>query len=234
MKTGPILTALVLAAGLCFGASTFAQPTGKTTAPAASQPGSDHPKKHEGTKDEKKASKGVKVGDVAPAFSLTDTDGKTVKLEDFKGKIVVLEWFNPECPFIVKHHSVNKTFNDLYDQFNSKNVVFLAINSSAAGKEGSGKELNATKKTEYKMMYPILLDESGEVGHLYGATNTPQCFVIGTDGKLAYAGAIDNNTDVKKAGDKNYVKMALDNVLASKAADPATTKPYGCGVKYGN
>ena len=234
MKTGPILTALVLAAGLCFGASTFAQPTGKTTAPAASQPGSDHPKKHEGTKDEKKASKGVKVGDVAPAFSLTDTDGKTVKLEDFKGKIVVLEWFNPECPFIVKHHSVNKTFNDLYDQFNSKNVVFLAINSSAAGKEGAGKELNATKKTEYKMMYPILLDESGEVGHLYGATNTPQCFVIGTDGKLAYAGAIDNNTDVKKAGDKNYVKMALDNVLASKAADPATTKPYGCGVKYGN
>ena len=233
MKTGSILTALVLAAGLCFGASTFAQPTGKTTAPAASQPGSDHPKKHEGTKDEKKASKGVKVGDVAPAFSLTDTDGKTVKLEDFKGKIVVLEWFNPECPFIVKHHSVNKTFNDLYDQFNSKNVVFLAINSSAAGKEGSGKELNATKTTEYKMMYPILLDESGEVGHLYGATNTPQCFVIGTDGKLAYAGAIDNNTDVKKAGDKNYVKMALDNVLASKAADPATTKPYGCGVKYG-
>lgn len=237
MKTGSILTALVLAAGLCFGASTFAQPSGKPTAPTSQPAGDGHKhdeKGHDHSKDEKKASKGVKVGDVAPAFSLTDTDGKTVTLESFKGKVVVIEWFNPECPFIVKHHSVNKTFNDLYDQFNSKNVVFLAINSSAKGKEGSGQKVNADKKTEFKMMYPILLDESGATGHAYGATNTPQCFVIGTDGKIAYMGAIDNNTDIKKAGDKNYVKMALDNVLAGKAAEPATTKPYGCGVKYGN
>ena len=237
MKTGSILTALVLAAGLCFGASTFAQPGGKTTAPATqpSGDGNKHDEKgHDHSKDEKKAaSKGVKAGDVAPAISLMDTDGKTVTLESFKGKIVVLEWFNAECPFSgVKHHSVNMTFNDLNEQYSSKNVVFLAICSSAKDMQGYGKDFNAKKKTELKVPYPILLDESGAVGHAYGATNTPHCFVIGTDGKVAYAGAIDNNTDMKKAGDKNYVKMALDNVIAGKAADPAQTKAYGCGVKY--
>ncbi len=232
MKTRTALTALILTAGLAFGASTFAQPS--TTAPAgktgttAAQPGSDKGKKEE----KKMETKGVKVGDVAPSFSLMDTDGKTVTLESFKGKVVVLEWFNAECPFIVKHHSVNHTFNDLYDQFHSKNVEFLAITSSAKGNEGFGKELNTAKKAEYKMQYPILLDESGATGHAYGATNTPHCFVIGTDGKIAYAGAIDNNTDMKKPGDKNYVKMALDNVLAGKAADPSYVKPYGCPVKY--
>lgn len=236
MKTRSVLTALILTAGLAFGASTFAQPTehpSKTTTPAA-QPGAGKGMKHEDKKDDKKMeSKGVKVGDVAPSFSLTDTDGKTVSLDSFKGKVVVVEWFNAVCPFIVKHHEVNHTFNDLYEQFHSKNVEFVAICSSAKGNEGFGKELNAAKKTEYKMQYPILLDESGVTGHAYGATNTPHCFVIGTDGKIAYAGAIDNNTDPKKAGDKNYVKMALDNILAGKAADPAQTKPYGCGVKYG-
>ena len=234
MKTRSVLTALILTAGLALGASTFAQPTtaaptGKGAAPAA-QPGAD-----KGKKDEKKVeTKAPKVGDVAPSFSLMDSDGKTVALESFKGKVVVIEWFNAECPFIVKHHVVNTTFNHLYEQFHSKNVEFVAICSSAKGKEGFGKELNAAKKTEYKMQYPILLDESGATGHAYGATNTPHCFVIGTDGKIAYAGAIDNNTDMKKAGDKNYVEMALNNILAGKAADPAQTKPYGCGVKYGN
>jgi peroxiredoxin len=232
MKSSSILTALVLAAGIGFGASTFAQPSGKSATTTA-QPGAEHGKKHDGMKDDKKTeSRGVKVGDVAPAFSLTDTDGKTVTLESLKGKIVVLEWFNPECPYIVKHHSLNHTFNDLYEQYNTKNVAFLAINSTAKGKEGNGKEVNAAKKTEFKLQYPILLDESGDVGHAYGATNTPHCFVIGADGKIAYMGAIDNSTDPKKAGEKNFVKMALDNVLAGKAAEPATTKPYGCGVKY--
>ncbi len=234
MKSSSILTALVLAAGIGFGASSFAQPSGKSATPAA-QPG-DKGMKHDDKKmeDKKMESKGVKVGDMAPSFSLTDTDGKTVTLESLKGKVVVLEWFNAECPFIVKHHSVNHTFNDLYDQYNTKNVAFLAITSSGKGKEGNGKEVNTTKKAEYKMQYPILMDESGATGHAYGATNTPHCFIIGTDGKIAYSGAIDNDTSVKKAGDKNYVKMALDNILAGKAAEPAQTKPYGCGVKYSN
>jgi len=222
VKTSKFLTALIVAGGIALGANSFAQPS---DAPAAKQPG-----KHDGMKE----MKGVKVGDTAPAFSLTDTDGKTVSLDAYKGKVVVLEWFNPECPFIVKHHVTFHTFNDLYEQYSTKGVVFLAINSSAAGKEGAGKDVNAKKKTEFKMQYPVLLDESGATGHAYGATNTPHCFVIGTDGKIAYAGAIDNNPDVKKAGDKNYVKMALDNVLAGKPASPSYEKPYGCPVKYSN
>src|SRR5262249_3579626 len=161
-----------------------------TDKPAATQPDKkDADKKKD---DHKTDSKGAKVGDVAPAFSLTDTDGKTVTLDQYKGKVVVLEWFNPECPIIVMHHKDNHTFNELYEQYNTKGVVFLAINSSAQGKEGYGKELNVKKKTEYKMQYPILLDESGATGKAYDAKTTPHCFVIGADGKIAYNGAIDN------------------------------------------
>ena len=234
MKCSTFLTVLIAAGAVGLGTASFAQPSGKTT--TTDKPAATQPKDHKGDKADKgtktDSTMGVKVGDMAPAFSLTDTDGKTVSLEQFKGKVVVLEWFNPECPFIVMHHKDAQTFNELYQQYNTKGVVFLAINSSAAGKEGAGKDLNAKKKTEYKMQYPILLDESGATGHAYGATNTPHCFVIGTDGKIAYAGAIDNYQQDKKH-DKNYGKMALDNVLAGKAADPASTKPYGCGVKYG-
>jgi peroxiredoxin len=241
-----LLSTLLVAGGLALGANLASKavaepPAGTTPAPSTDHKhqgeGKDH--KHEGKKDKKEEKsekgekgKGVAIGDTAPAFTLTDTDGKSVSLSDFKGKVVVLEWFNPECPFIVKHHQVNHTFNELNEQYSSKGVVFLAINSSAAGKEGSGKDNNAAKKKEYGMQYPVLLDENGAVGHAYGATNTPHCFVIGADGKIAYMGAIDNNTDPRKAGDKNYVRMALDNVLAGKPADPAQTKPYGCGVKY--
>jgi peroxiredoxin len=241
MKTRSILTALILAAGLGVSAS-FAQPTatpatGKGTQPAtqpATGEGKKHDDKKDAKKDEKKAEvKAAKVGDVAPAFSLMDTDGKTVKLEDYKGKVVVLEWFNAECPFSgIKHHKEHQTFNTLHEEYNTKGVVFLAICSSASGQQGYGKDFNAKAKTDLKVPYPILLDETGATGHAYGATNTPHCFVIGTDGKLAYAGAIDNERAQDKVGDKNYVKMALDNVLAGKAADPATTRPYGCPVKF--
>ncbi|HMN42556.1 MAG TPA: redoxin domain-containing protein [Phycisphaerales bacterium] len=235
MKTR-FVTALMLAGGLALSVSvasrTFAEPP-------ATEPGHKHDgdagHKHEKKAEKKAEKKGVKIGDEAPAFALTDTDGKTVKLEDYKGKAVVLFWFNPECPGVSMHFTKETmTFNKLYEEYHTKGVQILAINSGAAGKQGSGKEFNAKMKTDWKMEYPILLDESGATGHAYGATNTPHVFVIGTDGKIAYKGAIDNG-DFRSGtvGDKNYAKMALDKVLASKAADPAETVPYGCAVKYG-
>ncbi len=228
MKTNSFLTALILAGGLAVGASAFAQqPSGDKPAPAKPVTVQPTEKKVEKKADEKKVeSKGVKVGDVAPAFSLTDTDGKTVTLESFKGKVVVLEWFNPGCP-IVQGHAKKGTYTKLYNEFNPKGVVFLAINSSAKDNaEGGGKEKNAKAKTDWKMSYPILLDESGDVGHAYGAKTTPHYFIVGKDGKVAYTGAIDDKAD------KNYVKGALEYILEGKTPDPASTSPYGCSVKY--
>lgn len=185
-------------------------------------------------KKDKKDDKAMtaKIGEAAPAFTLTDLDGKTVNLADHKGKIVVLEWFNPECPFVVKHHKVNTTFKTLHEQYSSKNVVFLAINSSADGKQGNGVKLNKEKAAEYKIAYPILVDADGKVGKMYGAKTTPHVYVIDTEGKLAYQGAIDNNNDRTKAGDVNYVKDALEALLANKKVEKSQTTPYGCSVKY--
>lgn len=231
------ILALFAATGVAFSAPAFAFDPPKGEAPATDKEHKDHDHKDHDHKDHDhkhdKAPETAKIGEPAPAFTLTDTDGKTVNLSDFKGKVVVLEWFNPECPFIVKHHAKNTTFNDLYTQYNTKNVVFLAINSSAEGKQGYGKKLNQEKKTAYKMQYPILLDEDGKVGRAYAAKTTPHCFIIDTEGKLAYGGAIDNDTSPDKAGSKNYVKNALDEILAGKPVSESSTRPYGCSVKYG-
>lgn len=235
MKTFKLFASLVVAGGLALGAVSMpvqAEPA-KTTQPA---PDATQGHKKDGMKKDKdkgtNSEASAKIGQPAPAFELTDTDGKTVKLEDYKGKVVVLEWYNPECPFIVKHHKTNKTFNTLNTEYSSKGVVFLAINSSAKGMEGAGKELNAKMKKEFGLEYPVLLDEAGTVGRAYGAQRTPQVFVIDKAGTLAYKGAIDNNDDRSKAGDKNYVKAALDEILAGKPVSNAETKPYGCSVKY--
>lgn len=208
---------------------------GMVATTAQAQPGGSESKQSGSKSTGATKASSLKVGDAAPAFTLTDTDGKTHNLSDFKGKVVVIEWFNPECPFIVKHHAESKknmTFNKLYEEYNSKGVVFLAINSSAPGKQGAGLELNKKMKTEYKMEYPILLDESGDTGREYGAKTTPHCFVIDAAGHLAYQGAIDNNSNIDKGGDKNYVKAALDEVLAGKSVSESQTKSYGCSVKY--
>lgn len=220
------LFAMIAAGGLLIAApGTFAQDAKK---PAAAAPAAEK-------KEDKKADKeaGAKVGEAAPAFELTDTDGKTVKLEDFKDKIVVLEWFNPECPVIVKHHKTQTTFNDLHKEFDGKGVVFLAINSSASGLQGHGKELNAKMKKEFALPYPVLLDESGKVGKAYGAKTTPHVFIIGKDGKLAYNGAIDNQKASNAKDYKNYAKQALDQLVKGETVTEPETKPYGCGVKYG-
>lgn len=179
------------------------------------------------------AAPAAKVGDTAPDFNLKDLDGKDVKLADFKGKIVVLEWFNPGCPFVVKHHSTLDTMKKTAAAYKDKDVVWLAINSGAEGKQGAAKDDNIKAKKDWKIEYPILLDPTGATGKAYGAKTTPHMYVIDKEGKLVYAGAIDNDRGPKKAGDKNYVKNALDEVIAGKKVTDATNEPYGCSVKYG-
>ncbi len=171
------------------------------------------------------------VGQTAPNFTLTDTDGKTINLADYKGKTVVLEWFNPGCPFVVRHYT-EKTMLNTYNEFKDQGVVWIAINSGAPGKEGAGLELNKKMKAEWNIPYPVALDESGDVGHLYGAKTTPHMFIINKDGVLAYAGGIDNDPSGKNTDSTNYVETALRQVLAGETVTEPTTKAYGCGVKY--
>lgn len=213
----------------------------KPATPAHGKPGVAQPERPHADKDknkdkDKEKGAGVKVGDAAPAMTLKDTDGKEHTLADLTkaGNIVVIEWFNPDCPFIKKHHEINKTFNDLHTKYSGKKVTFLAVNSGAPGNQGAGLERNKKAKTEYAMAYPILLDESGDVGRAYGAKTTPHVFIVNTDGKVVYAGAIDDDTDAKTPGKVNYVTKALDEMLAGKPVSTSSTRPYGCGVKYGS
>jgi peroxiredoxin len=178
----------------------------------------------------------VSPGDKAPDFTLTDTAGVSHSLSKYlaDGKIVVLEWFNPDCPFIIKHHKLNKTMNETFANMGHKGVVWLAVNSSAAGKQGAGLERNQAAHKEYEMSFPILMDESGKVGRAYGAKTTPHMFIIGKDGKLFYSGAIDDDPSPTQAGQRNYVISALRAALEGRPAPEPTTKPYGCSVKYGS
>lgn len=133
----------------------------------------------------------AKLGQPAPAFSLPDLDGKTIGLADFAGKTVVLEWFNPDCPFVKYAHGEGGPLRTMAKDRGDE-IVWLAINSGAPGKQGAGAERNREAKQEYAIEHAILLDESGTVGRAYGATNTPHMFVIDSSGKLVYAGALDN------------------------------------------
>ena len=178
----------------------------------------------------------AKVGKPAPDFNLPstkniDTLAETVKLSDYKGKIVVLDWFNPTCPVCAMHYKAG-TLQNTASKFKGKDVVFLAINSGGKGSDGSGKEENAAAKKNWKVEFPVLLDESGKVGHTYGAKTTPHCFVIDAKGTLVYAGAIDNGSP-GKVGSENYVQKAVEQTLRGETVTTSTSKPYGCGVKYG-
>ena len=175
----------------------------------------------------------LEIGKAAPAFELKDLDGKAVKLADYKGKIVVLEWFNPECPFVVRQHSEGP-LKDAAAKATKDGVVWLAINSSGPGKEGNGVEKNKKAVADWKMAYPVLVDEDGTVGMAYGSKNTPTMYIIDAKGMLAYHGAIDNASEGKPEGGTlvNYVENALAELKAGKAVSKPETKPYGCGVKY--
>jgi len=178
----------------------------------------------------------AEVGKPAPDFTLQDLDGKTIKLSDHRGKLVVLEWFNPECPFVRAAHTKGPLVGMAKKQIES-GVVWLAVNSAAAGRQGHGAEKNKAGAKTFGMTHPVLLDESGSVGHAFGATNTPHMFVIDVNGVLAYRGAIDNSPDGESQspeGDKliNHVEAALSDLRAGRPVAVKETKAYGCGVKY--
>lgn len=167
------------------------------------------------------------VGAAAPGFSLPDSTGKTVSLSDYAGKIVVLEWVNPECPF-VKRHADAGTMKRLAEKYDGQ-VVWLGINSSAHHDSA----FNAKWISDRSLPYAILNDQSGAVGRSYNARTTPHMFVIDASGKLAYAGAIDDDSNgAKGASAVNYVDAALAELTAGKPVTVAESKPYGCSVKY--
>jgi peroxiredoxin len=176
------------------------------------------------------------VGTTAPDFSLTDSKGEPQSVSQYKGKYVVLEWFNPDCPFVKKHYG-SGNMQKLQEEFAAKGVVWLTIDSSAPGLEGNLTAEQAEKKiAEWKTKQTALvLDPDGKAGRSYGAKNTPHMFVINPEGKIIYEGAIDskatpNPSDI--SGSTNYVKVALEQSLAGKTVSNANTKPYGCSVKY--
>lgn len=173
------------------------------------------------------------VGEAAPAFELKNLEGKMVRLADFKGETVVLEWYNPGCPFVKQAHQPGGTLETMAAEQAKTGVNWLAINSGAPGNQGHGVEANEESVKNWSLNHPILLDETGVVGKSYGATNTPQLFVINGEGQLVYSGAVDNDPTGKVKGKaKNYLKNALDDIAAGQPVRTPRTKPYGCSVKY--
>jgi peroxiredoxin len=177
----------------------------------------------------------AKVGEKAPDFTLTDTQGTTHRLSEHAGKIVVLEWFNPGCPFVKFSHSEGP-LREMAKQEGENGVVWFAINSGAAGKQGTGAQTNEEAAREWSMAHPVLLDESGDVGRMYGAQKTPHMFLIDDKGVLRYQGAIDNAPmgEVDGGEDKrNHLAAALEELRAESTITVAQTPAYGCTVKYG-
>lgn len=179
----------------------------------------------------------AKVGEPAPAFTATDINGKTVNLSDYLGKVVVLEWTSPECPFVHKFYDKGD-MPKFQKAAAEKGAVWLSIDSSAEGKAGylDGAAANIWY-IEEKGAAPtaFLIDKTGEIGKAYDAQTTPHMFVIDREGKLAYAGAIDSKPSVDQAdiaGATNYVMMAIDDLNAGKQVSIAPTKAYGCSIKY--
>ncbi len=177
----------------------------------------------------------VEIGKPAPDFKLMDYQGKMHQLSDFKGKIVVLEWYNPECPFVVGHYKTGN-MQKLQQTYTEKGVSWLLINSSAQGKQGHLTKETAPgvlKENQVKATN-LLFDHDGTVGRLYEAKTTPHMYIIDKNGILVYNGAIDDDNSTKGGANAkvNYVAKALDELLAGKPISTPTTKPYGCSVKY--
>ena len=177
-----------------------------------------------------------KNGEVAPDFTLKGNDGKDYKLSSFKGKTVVLEWFNNDCPYVKKHYD-SKNMQNIQKEQTGKGAVWFAIASSKAGAEGHVDATGATKIKEERGMSTtaILLDDKGAVAKLYGAKTTPHMFIVDKDGKIAYQGAIDDQPSASEKslkGATNYVSAAMTSIQKGEAVKTASTTPYGCSVKY--
>lgn len=184
------------------------------------------------------ASPAADPGTMAPAFTGTTSSGEQVSLADYAGKTVVLEWTNDGCPFVKKHYAEPpKNMQTLQGEADADDVVWLQIISSKPGSQGhvSGEEANAINAGRDASPTHVILDPSGDIGRLYQAKTTPHMFVIKGDGEIAYAGAIDSIRsarveDIEKAD--NYVRDALAAVEAGEPVEVASSKPYGCSVKY--
>mgnify|MGYP002363739697 FL=1 len=176
------------------------------------------------------------VGQTAPDFTVKNTKGETVSLADLKGKVVVLEWTNHDCPFVKKHYQ-SGNIPKLQETYAAKGVVWLTVSSAAEGKQGYMEPAKLAERTakEGNKAAHILVDSDGKVGKAYGAKVTPHLFIISKDGKIAYDGAIDSKATTKaediETADKLFAN-ALDAVLAGKEVVNPKNQPYGCGVKY--
>jgi peroxiredoxin len=180
----------------------------------------------------------VKVGDPAPGFTAVDSNGKQQKLSDYKGKYVVLEWHNQGCPYTKKHYD-SGNMQRLQKEWTGKGVIWLTVISSAPGKQGfvTHEQENEYVKKMNAVPTAVLMDPAGTLGRLYDAKTTPQMFIIDPKGTLVYQGAIDDKptsdaADIPRS--KNYVNVALTEIMAGKPVSEPATRPYGCSVKYGN
>lgn len=178
----------------------------------------------------------VRPNTTAPEFILKDMNGSNRKLSDFKGKYVVLEWFNKDCPYVRKHYG-SSNMQKLQKTYTDKGVVWLTVYSSAKGKQGYEEPAEALKTHKELKSSPsfLLADNDGKVGLLYGAKTTPHMFVVNPQQEVIYTGAIDDNSSSDAAvipTSKNYVALALDASLAGKSVAIKHAKPYGCNVKY--
>ena len=178
----------------------------------------------------------VVIGKPAPDFTLDDLDGKPVSLASFKGKTVVLEWWNPQCPYVVKTHTKGP-LTGTAKKYTDAGIVWLAVNSGGEGKQGFEPAANTEALAAWALTHPVLRDVDGKVGKAYGATNTPNMFVIDPAGNVVYAGAPDNSPDGESASPTggtlvNYLDAALADVAAGRPVATPVTKPYGCSVKY--
>ncbi|MEN8712214.1 MAG: thioredoxin family protein [Arenicellales bacterium] len=178
----------------------------------------------------------VNVGQPAPDFTGADSNGKQHSLSQYKGKTVVLEWTNHDCPYVKKHYN-SGNMQALQKDATANGVVWLSIISSRPGKQGhvSGKQANKLTASRNASPTAVILDESSEIGLLYGAKTTPHMYIVDKSGQLVYMGGIDN-TPSKDEDDipnsKNYVRAALDEMAAGQAIKESITRPYGCSVKY--
>ncbi len=178
----------------------------------------------------------AKVGEPAPAFTASATTGAPVSLADYRGKLVILEWTNHECPYVRKHYE-SGNMQALQKESVGQGVVWLTIISSAPGEQGYVTPAQADELTTSRKAAPtaVLLDPKGTVGRLYGATNTPHMYLVDKAGNLVYAGAIDDKPTTRRAdvqGASNYVRAALQEVTAGQPVKTPATRAYGCTVKY--
>ena len=240
MKLTTLILSLTAAGALAIGSTAFACDTCGCKSKKAS-PSKDAPKQAAPAKEMPTATAPMKavVGQKAPGFELMDLEGKPHKLSDYAGKIVILEWYNPDCPYSGKASgpSVNKrgTVKRTMEMVKKANpeVVYMLINSTSNAPKDAVIKRSKESKGQWKLESPILIDHGGAVGRMYQARTTPHMYVIDGEGVLVYQGAYtDDRRGGKGEEETNYVVNAVMAASSDKAPEPANTKPWGCGVKY--